>query len=342
GWPPPVLILGTGRCGSTVLSNLLAIHPRVLSLSEFFVPLGAGAFVGRPVDGARMWRLYSRQNPAMHAVLKHGEVSGETLYPHAAPGARFGVRDMPPIMVVALPRLTDRHEELFDALAPFVRAQPSMPVADHYRALFEHLMDRLDRRVWVERSGGSLMIAAKLLRLFPEARVVHVFRDGHETALSMQRHTYFRVLLATLRLVERIGVDPFREFRSPETGPRLALVQRLLFPLLDARRLAAADLDAAEFGVFWSRLVLLGRELLGGLAPGRVLDLRFEELQAAPRETLRGLARFIDPALDDEGWLDRASAMVRPVPTRFEMLAPDRRRALVAACAPGRAALGYG
>lgn len=34
---PPVFIVGTGRCGSTMLSNMLRKHPDVLSLSEFLV-----------------------------------------------------------------------------------------------------------------------------------------------------------------------------------------------------------------------------------------------------------------------------------------------------------------
>ena len=33
---PPVIILNSGRCGSTMLSDVLNRHPRILSLSEFF------------------------------------------------------------------------------------------------------------------------------------------------------------------------------------------------------------------------------------------------------------------------------------------------------------------
>ena len=35
----PVFVVGTGRCGSTMLSNMLRIHPEVLSLSEFMVAI---------------------------------------------------------------------------------------------------------------------------------------------------------------------------------------------------------------------------------------------------------------------------------------------------------------
>ena len=35
----PTFIVGTGRCGSTMLSNMLREHPKVLSLSEFLPSL---------------------------------------------------------------------------------------------------------------------------------------------------------------------------------------------------------------------------------------------------------------------------------------------------------------
>jgi hypothetical protein len=33
----PVVVFSTGRCGSTMISSLLSMHPEVLSLSEAFL-----------------------------------------------------------------------------------------------------------------------------------------------------------------------------------------------------------------------------------------------------------------------------------------------------------------
>ncbi len=85
----PVLILSTGRCGSTMVSDMLNRHPGVLSLSEFFIPLGPEAFAWQQPDGARMWKTFSRQSPALHAMIKDGIVVSENLYPFDQPGARF-------------------------------------------------------------------------------------------------------------------------------------------------------------------------------------------------------------------------------------------------------------
>ena len=86
------------------------------------------------------------------------------------PNARFQQQHVPPILCATLPHLTDRHEELFDELGPVAEGQPKQPPAAHFQYLFEWLCERFGRDVWVERSGGSLMFGARLLRQFPKAR----------------------------------------------------------------------------------------------------------------------------------------------------------------------------
>jgi hypothetical protein len=335
----PVLILSTGRCGSTMISEILNRHPRVLSLSEFFVPLGPGAFARRP-DGAQMWRLYSRQNPTLHAMLKDGQVVDEALYPYDAPESRYRAPDMPPIIMVTLPHLTAQPEALFDELEPVVRAQPSQPPAAHYHALFDYLARKFDRSVWVERSGGSLMVAAKLLRLFPEARVIHVYRDGRDTALSMLNHHNFLVLVGAILKCRRWGLDVCRTFLSPTTNFATNWLSNVMFSRLDIPKLAAG-VSLNDLGEFWSRLILVGHEVFGALPPDRLLNVKFEEVQQQPRAKLRELIRFIDPSLENDAWLEEVAAIPRPARSKFSALPADQRQALTRMCAPGLERLGY-
>lgn len=336
----PVLILSTGRCGSTMVSDLLNRHPQVLSLSEFFVPLGPEAFAWQRPDGTRMWRTLSTQSAGLHAMLKDGKVVDEGLYRFDAPGARFRPGDVPPIVAVTLSHLSDDPEALFDDLEPLVRARPRMPLADHYRALFGDLADRFGRRVWVERSGGTLMHAAKLLRLFPEARVIHVYRDGRDTAMSMNRHHNFRVLVGAILRCRRLGIDVQRAFRATQGSPIDVLMQRLVFRLLDIEKTAALP-GVEDFARFWSDLILIGDDAFRDLPPERLLNVRFEDVQTAPRDNLRRLIRFIDPSLDDDAWLDEVSAIPRPARSNFRDLPAAERTALTDACAPGLERLGY-
>ena len=76
----PVFIVGTGRCGSTALSNILNQHPSVLSLSEFFISLLPNAFVRHQMTGSQFWELLSTSRPKATLMLKHGIDIPEFLY----------------------------------------------------------------------------------------------------------------------------------------------------------------------------------------------------------------------------------------------------------------------
>lgn len=338
---PPVLILSTGRCGSTLLSNMLAKHPGVLSLSEFFVPLGSAAFAHRAPSGPQLWSVLSRQTPALHMMLEDGIVVDEGLYPFGSPGARFTPADIPPVMCVTLPHLSAAHEALYDELEPWVKARPAGPLGEQYRALFEHLAEKFGRRVWIERSGGSLTLAARLLRLFPEAKVIHVYRDGRDTALSMSRHHNFRMLLAVLEKARRLGMDATRNWTRSDIGPWPHRLEKLMFRLWDVEAMKRQTFPVTEYGKLWSRMIEVGGSVLNSLPADRLLSVRFEEVQQQPRERLDALIRFIHPDLTDEAWLDEASAMLRPTRSQYLSLPEVEQQALTAACAPGLRQLGY-
>lgn len=337
---PPVLVLSTGRCGSTMISEVLNRHPRVLSVSEFFSAVGLAPFRQRRPSGKRMWRIYS--NLGRRAQLMQGQFE-ELLYPADDPASRFGRHNTPPILGITLPHITPDYEALYDELAAIVPQWPRQPAAAHFRQLFGWLCRRFGRDVWVERSGGSLLQASRALRMFPEARVIHVYRDGRDTAISMSRHHPFRVLTATFRAQKAWGLDPLRSNRpgSPleRLSPWLVPVSNALFPL---RRLPLDKLELSDFGRLWSRMIERGQAQFQGLPPGRLLSVGFEELAADPEPGLRRIIRFISPELESEEWVREAAAAVRPARSRFGELGAGELARLTAACRPGLELLGYG
>ena len=337
---PPVFAIGTGRCGSTAVSNILNLHPRMLSLSEFIAYTGMRAFRPRRTSGDRIWEILARQQPRTRVMLA-GDYP-ELLYPFGDPGARYTREDVPPILCATLPHLTGRHDALFDEIEPVIRGQPRQPVADHYRALFAWLCRRLGRDVWVERSGASLMFASRLLREFPEARAVHVHRDGREAAISMSRHYLFRLIAANLAAFRSIGFDAVGALARSRHWDTIAMNIAPAARLLPgARRFSHYEPSLAEYGALWSAMIERGERIFRTLPADRLLHLPFEDLQADPEPQLRRLVRFIDPSLEDERWLRKAAAIPRPTPSEFARLAPADREALQDACRPGLERLGY-
>ncbi|WP_269585354.1 sulfotransferase family protein [Roseibium sp. Sym1] len=337
---PPVLVLSSGRCGSTLVSEMLNRHPGILSLSEVFATLGPEALARQNPTGEQLWRVFSRQSAGLAAILGSGEMVDEGLYPVDDPKARFSMRTVPPVMTVALPHLTPDYEALYDELEAFVRPRPRRPLAEQFRAIFGFLRKRLGKRVWVERSGGSLMLAHRLIKLFPEARVIHVHRDGRDVALSMANHHNFRVLVGALKKCRAFGLDPQAPFRKDRGGMADVWFQNLFFRLFDARKLADS-VENTDLARYWSDIVEIGADAFDALPPDRLLTVAFAELAEDPRTVMDGLIRFIDPSLANETWLETVSAMIRPTRSKAAALPATEFEALGRACAPGLARLGY-
>ncbi|MGH6962431.1 MAG: sulfotransferase family protein, partial [Dongiaceae bacterium] len=326
-----MFIVGTGRCGSTMMSNLVRLHPRLLSLSEFFTPLAGRAFTLKEADGERFWKLLTTLSPIAGEMLAKGEPMEEVLYGFGD-GARFGPYDVPPILVTALPHLTRDHEALYDEMGPFLRSGGRAPLGQHYSYLFEWLCRRFDRERVVERSGSSLLFVPALARMFEGAKFVHLYRDGRDAAISMQRHPFFRLSVRFAGLFERMGLDPYR-------SPFLFGTSRL-YPLLEAvtGRFLPVDRWLAEpppleaLGNYWSPTIVNGAKFLDALGRGRVLRLRYEDILARPGDELARLMDFLGPEYVDPEWLAQASLIPRKPWSNWQKLPADEQHRLTEAC----------
>jgi hypothetical protein len=337
-------VVGTGRCGSTLVSNLLREHPDVASVSEFFSfvsDLGcrlAQTFPEGPVDGPTLWAMISTPWPRQSLMLRHDVAMDEVLYPWKGGGRFDASTGVPAVSQATLPHLSASPDALFDALREAVLAFEPAPIGTQYARLFGWLARRFDRSCWVERSGGGLRVVRRMRQHFPGARFVHIVRDGRDTALSMSRHPGFRMVFAAFQMLEGLGVDPFesadRRWES-DLGDDVAA-------LLPERFSRAAFLEFETppplCGHYWSGEVKEGLEALADLGPDRLLTLRYEDFLVAPAETSGRLIAFIRGEVD-EAWVGRVTAMVRAPRSAWQALEPRERSRLDAACAPGFAAL---
>lgn len=320
----PRFVVGTGRCGSTLLSRMLDEHRDVVSIHEFFTGLDWGTrFAPGDVAGAELADNLSYEQAVNTHLLALGYRAPEIIYPFDRPGVRWQPGDpMPWLCNSMLPRLTDDPDALYDEMIAWAEAAPTRTMAEHYRELFAWLTQRAGGSVWVERSGASIEYLDELARLFPEARFVHLHRDGPEAALSMRAHPFFRTGMALL----------FQQV-PPEVATTGDLPTILAY--------AAEHLPPyATAGRYWSDQVLRGYRALPAIDADRWLDVAFEELVTDPAGQLARIATFLDLP-EDEGFPDRGAALLDAPP---RLRAPDLDAAdaaeLAEACRPGQVLLG--
>lgn len=331
GSPRARFVIGTGRCGSTLLSRMLAENARVLNVFELFSGIDQFfRFRRDPVGGAELAARLREDHPMLTMVMRRGYEVPEVVYPFGAPGARFARGEpIPWALGIAIPRVTSEPDALFDELLAHVEALPARTLAVHYREIFEWLARRLGRSCWIERSGTSIDFLGELHEFFPDARFVHLHRDGREAALSMREYPVLRVAVAVMYgllgeveyshegLVKLERDEPAAIDRLLETRPPIEL-----------------------YGRYWSDQIRRGHAALRCLAPDDFLDVRFEELVTRPREVMRRIAGFLEIGAEDE-WIARAVALVRGAPERrYPALGRDERERLDAACRDAMALLG--
>jgi hypothetical protein len=294
-------IVSTGRCGSTLLSSLLSSHPSVLGLSELFSSLQPEAFPQEVVDGATFWRLLSRPREPWTLALQQRIESSEFRYPVDDPDAMFNrEHGVPPISTVCLPAISAEPDRLYRELAEAVPHFVSAPVGAQYRRLFGWLAGRAGKPLWVERSGGSLGYVADIARAFPGARLLHLYRNGPDVALSMARHPFFRL---------QVGREGEAESGTQPPVTRL--------------------------GVRWSAMMVRGIDSLNTLPRPLVMHLSYEELVRDPGESLARATRFFAIDATSE-WMARAAASIHPRASRLTELDARGRAQLERICDIGR------
>lgn len=325
---PGRFIVSTGRAGSTLLSRMLGQNRSTQVMSEF---LGGCDNVSRfepgEVTGVRFAEILSRADDLSALLRMRAFNHKELLIDPNAQHPRWGhSANIPTIMIAPLPFIDpDNTEQLFDDMLAFARALPPQRMGLHYAALWEWISARYGKTAWIERSGSSIRYVDEIIREFPDARYVHLHRDGVSAAQSMQEHAWFRLAVEydmrppADEVIERAFAHPSNEDSDP------------------VARLFGKDAPPLEeFGRHWSWQIGRGYREFVKLDRAQYLDVAFEDLLADPERELARIGTFFElPA--DEGWEKRAAAMINPSLGRREPnVDPDTLGRVREAVLPGQ------
>ena len=324
-------IVGTGRCGSTLLSTMLSKNPAVLDVSEFFVGLDwSRRLQDEPMSGEEFFGLLATPHPFVGPALRAGFHLPEVTYPFERPGARFRLGDdLPWVLTCTLPRISDQPDQLFDEIRSFCKHVNHAPPAEIASRLFSWLTKNLGKKVWVERSGAAISYLGDLLRGFPEARIVHVHRQGEASALSMREHAVFRIgamLTYDIPIGETGSTEELAELS--DDGDRVS-------------KLLASRPAPHYFGRWWTSQLLTGFGSLDQLSPSRYAEVSFEDILEDSELELAHVATSLDLPDPSGDWRATAAAVVGDAPAdRFSELAQSEQDELRWACLPGNRLLG--
>ncbi|MEV4847207.1 sulfotransferase domain-containing protein [Micromonospora matsumotoense] len=302
------IIISNGRCGSTLLSDLIHEEPDTLSAQEFFMSVAPWARSAEVLTGDEYWAVLASPKAELSTLFRIGLPPKEVRYPSTGRWADRLV-ELPRILAITLSKLTADPDALFDQLAERVPQFRTQSVAQHHHDFLDLLAVLTGKTRWVERSGGSSHVAPYLLRGFPDCKVVYLTRSWEDTARSMSRHSSFQLIQLRVEFLGRCGLDPFRVGADQAVPEDL---QRFLPDRLTADALRERGEDLRRYLGLCAFMSSQADQALRDVPPAHLLRMSYEDLVADPVAELTGLGRFLDFP-DPAGWAERmASRVVAP------------------------------
>src|SRR3954449_13086883 len=154
----PIFILGCPRSGGTLLRHMLRAHPRIAIPPETRLLLDAYEHRGAYGDLRR---------PANRQALAEGIVAGA--------GTRFPALGLAPRSVA---------DEII-AGPPTLGSALEITLRAYAR--------RQGKPRWGDKRPGYVQHIDALLRMFPDAQIVHLVRDGRDCVASLKRTPWWRM-----------------------------------------------------------------------------------------------------------------------------------------------------
>jgi len=246
---PVFFIVGQQKSGTTWLMRMLDAHPEILCRGE-------GRFFGADWKQKSVRRIDPRRPPSSlyNAVLD-------------AKYLRFWVERS------VWSRNGDADEHLTDLTRVLI---------DYF--LLSELARSGKRLVGDKSPLLSPETIREISAIYPEARVVHIIRDGRDAAISALHHSW-----NFGKKGKNDEVSTKREAYREDPGRMLETGESVFAGNSLARM-------AAEWAARVGRTVEDGPALLGG----NYAEVRYEDLLARPRQETRRLLEFIGAAADEE------------------------------------------
>ncbi len=308
----PIFVVSSGRTGSTFLGKMLNRHPDIVCMGDLIEPTGPNPYFDRSdvVSGEHFFKLLSAPSIKPRLRFWKDRPTDELMFYPKDDGNHVSL-----LLCYTLPKLTDDPVALLNTIeADFSQVAPAT-MADHTVHFFELIRERMGKKLWVECTGGNLPQTKGIVETWPDAKIIHNFRDCREVAISMQTKSFFRM------------------YRQIEENP---------------------DLDEWDFddyppypvmGAMLNRWVMQAEDLLEGIPAERRHATSYESYTEQPHQALLSLCQFIfdreEPLPQDVAWVEGEMKNIRKAPLRFDALDKEAQIELELSCRDALVRLGY-
>ena len=203
-FPNPIFIGGCGSSGTTLLKTMLDAHKTIACGQEI-------ALFDRP-------RLYQTDLAELHRMFttqKFDTINQDQIFPMVTKfGSNFGLF-MPNAAKFYFNFSTI--EKIFNM---------SKNLKHFFDLFFSNWAEGQGKKRWAEKTPNNIYCISEILDLFPEAKFVHVIRDGRDVVLSLHQNRDFNIPAAVFRWLS--AVEAGIRFRG-NPGIILSVMERHLF-----------------------------------------------------------------------------------------------------------------
>ena len=186
----PILIGGCGSSGTTLLKTILDSHTNIACGQEISV-----------FDHPQIYDIDIKQ--LHHMLLKQdfSSITSDLVYPIATKfGDTFGL---------FYPNFGKEYHSMAATDYLLKNAQDSKHFWNMY---FSNYACRQGKKRWAEKTPNNVFCIKEILEFFPDAKFVHVIRDGRDVTLSLTQSRNFHIFAAIMRWL--IAVEAGIRFRG--------------------------------------------------------------------------------------------------------------------------------
>jgi hypothetical protein len=162
--PDPLFIGGTGRSGTHAMARVVGHHSHYFS-----IPMEVKFHADPP---GLPWLLSGRTTLPKFLDKLRGFWWQRKAKNDEDRGLRLRVPE-------------ERFRAAVDAFERDFSAGPFEASATLMRSLFDPYAEENGRAAWIENTNRNVAVSPMLLRLFPEAKFIHMLRDGRDSAASL-------------------------------------------------------------------------------------------------------------------------------------------------------------